>query len=170
MNTKNLILSVVGIFVVASGLYFTIAPQATRVLDGDMNMVEPIVTAPTPTTSTSTPTPAPTPAPVPASTPTPTPAPQPTPAPTPAPAPAPAPAPTSFTMAEVSAHSDGTSCWSAINGGVYDLTSYIPKHPGGSSKILRICGTDGSSEFEGQHGGESRPEKILANYRIGSLR
>lgn len=74
-----------------------------------------------------------------------------------------------YTAAEVSQHSSESSCWSIINGSVYDLTAYVPKHPGGSSKILRICGKDGSSAFEGQHGGESKPENILLKYRIGDL-
>jgi len=76
---------------------------------------------------------------------------------------------TGFTSSEVAQHSTESSCWSIINGGVYDLTAYVPKHPGGASKIIRICGKDGSSAFEGQHGGESRPEAILQKYWIGNL-
>lgn len=74
-----------------------------------------------------------------------------------------------YTTADVSIHNSVDSCWSIINGNVYDLTSYISRHPGGERNILRICGKDGSSAFEGQHGGESRPENILASYKIGSL-
>jgi hypothetical protein len=98
--------------------------------------------------------------------------PNPTPTPTPAPAPTPTPVPVveGYTTAEVALHASESSCWSIVNGNVYDLTSYIPKHPGGSSKIIRICGKDGSSAFEGQHGGESKPEKILASYKIGPLK
>lgn len=74
-----------------------------------------------------------------------------------------------LTMTEVAKHSTDKSCYSVINGNVYDLTSYIYKHKGGASKILRICGKDGSSLFEGQHGGESKPEQILASLKIGPL-
>jgi cytochrome b involved in lipid metabolism len=49
------------------------------------------------------------------------------------------------------------------------LTAYISRHPGGAKNILRICGKDGTSTFEGQHGGESRPERTLEGYFIGSL-
>lgn len=78
--------------------------------------------------------------------------------------------PSGYTMAEVSVHNTVNSCWSVVDGNVYDLTSYISRHPGGEKNILRICGKDGSSAFEGQHGGESKPEKILASYKIGPLK
>jgi cytochrome b involved in lipid metabolism len=76
---------------------------------------------------------------------------------------------TGITMTEVAGHANAGSCWSVINGGVYDLTSYIPRHPGGKSEILAICGKDGSRLFEGQHGGESKPEKILAGFYLDAL-
>jgi cytochrome b involved in lipid metabolism len=77
--------------------------------------------------------------------------------------------PSGITMAEVRVHADEASCWSVVNGVVYDLTTYIPKHPGGKGEILSICGEDGSRAFDGQHGGESKPERILATYRIDDL-
>jgi Cytochrome b5-like Heme/Steroid binding domain len=77
--------------------------------------------------------------------------------------------PTGITMIEVAQHTDTESCWSVINGGVYDLTSYIPRHPGGKSEILAICGKDGSRLFEGQHSGDSKPEKILAGFYLNVL-
>ena len=80
-----------------------------------------------------------------------------------------APSGASYTMAQVAVHNSGTSCWSAINGNIYDLTSWIPKHPGGSQAILQLCGTDGSAEFNGQHGGDSKPTSVLAGFRIGVL-
>jgi cytochrome b involved in lipid metabolism len=75
-----------------------------------------------------------------------------------------------YTLAEVAAHSNAASCWSAINGDVYDLTQWIAKHPGGEGAILGICGKDGSAAFNGQHGGQSRPENILSGFKIGALK
>jgi hypothetical protein len=40
----------------------------------------------------------------------------------------------------VSAHNSQSSCWSAIDGKVYDLTDWIRQHPGGAARILNICG------------------------------
>lgn len=76
---------------------------------------------------------------------------------------------TAYTMAQVAQHKDGTSCWTAINGGVYDVTSWINQHPGGPEAILSLCGTDGSAAFNGQHGGERRPAQELASFKIGTL-
>lgn len=74
-----------------------------------------------------------------------------------------------YTLAEVAKHADASSCFAAINGKVYDLTSWINQHPGGAERILSICGTDGSAAFNNQHGGQGRPERELANFYIGAL-
>ena len=75
----------------------------------------------------------------------------------------------SYTMADVAKHADASSCWSAINGNVYDLTKWVNQHPGGPRVILGLCGKDGTSGFVGQHGGQSRPESILKGFLLGPL-
>jgi len=75
--------------------------------------------------------------------------------------------PQRYTMAEVALHASASSCWSAINGSVYDLTSWIPKHPGGPDKILQLCGTNGSTKFNNKHGGAATQANILAGFKIG---
>ena len=74
-----------------------------------------------------------------------------------------------FTITQVATHNSEADCYSAINGNVYDLTAFITKHPGGDRNILRICGLDGSSLFDRQHGGDAKPERILAGFEIGTL-
>ena len=81
----------------------------------------------------------------------------------------PAPTAASYTAAQVATHKDASSCWTSISGSVYDLTKWISQHPGGPDRILSICGIDGTSAFEGQHGGQSRPEQVLATFKIGTL-
>lgn len=90
---------------------------------------------------------------------------------------APVPAPTApakpsgtYSMAEVSAHATSASCWSAISGNVYDLTTWIERHPGGSGAILGLCGTDGTAKYSGKHGGAERPASMLVLLKIGTLR
>jgi cytochrome b involved in lipid metabolism len=61
------------------------------------------------------------------------------------------------------------SCWSVVDGSVYDLTAWIAKHPGGSSRIIGMCGRDATASFNGQHGGEGGPASFLAEYRLGQL-
>ncbi len=75
----------------------------------------------------------------------------------------------SYTLAQVSTHNNGSDCWTAINGGVYNVTSWVDNHPGGRQAILSLCGHDGSMAFNGQHGGQARPASELATFRIGKL-
>lgn len=76
---------------------------------------------------------------------------------------------TGFTLAEVAKRNTQTECWVAIDGGVYDLTEWIRQHPGGSGAIRALCGTDGTDQFNSQHGGESRPSSTLDRYYLGPL-
>ena len=74
-----------------------------------------------------------------------------------------------YTLAQVAEHATAESCWSAVNGMVYDLTKWIPLHPGGEAKIKAICGKDGTAAFTGKHGGQEKPEATLATFKIGVL-
>lgn len=74
-----------------------------------------------------------------------------------------------ITLSQIAKHNSSTSCWSAINGSVYDLTSWIPNHPGGEQAILSMCGIDGSNAYNNQHGGSSKPARILGGFKIGTL-
>ncbi len=84
-------------------------------------------------------------------------------------APKAAPVSSGITMATVAQHNTKTSCYTAINGSVYDVTSWISQHPGGSAAIISLCGKDGTAGFTGQHGGQGRPASELAAYKIGAL-
>ncbi|MEK7183067.1 MAG: cytochrome b5-like heme/steroid binding domain-containing protein [Patescibacteria group bacterium] len=75
-----------------------------------------------------------------------------------------------YTMAQIAEHGDATSCWSAIEGKVYDLTEFIEEHPGGPKAVLVICGSEGTGSFN------SMPTVVmpvarmtLAKYQIGVL-
>ena len=119
-------------------------------------------------------------APVATPTPSPTPAaaqPSPTPSPTAqVETPKPSPTPTAevttqagYTMAKVKENNSASSCWSIINGNVYDLTKWISSHPGGRSAITGMCGRDGTSTFNGKHRGDGGPASILSGYLLGPL-
>ena len=47
----------------------------------------------------------------------------------------------SYTLADVASHAVKADCWMAVEGKVYDVTSFIPSHPGGEA-ILLGCGKD----------------------------
>ncbi len=74
-----------------------------------------------------------------------------------------------YTLTDVTMHKDATSCWSAVNGSVYDLTNWISKHPGGEQAIISLCGKDGSAIFNGKHGDMQKQADILATFKIGTL-
>lgn len=70
---------------------------------------------------------------------------------------------------EVASHNSAASCWTIVNGNVYNLTSYIQRHPGGPSVLKNICGRDGSAAFSNQHGGQGRPNNVLSGFLLGAV-
>lgn len=74
-----------------------------------------------------------------------------------------------YTMDEVKKRNSESSCWSAIDGKVYNLTDWISMHPGGRQAVLFLCGKDGTSAFNAQHKGDKSPELTLARYLLGPL-
>ncbi len=57
-------------------------------------------------------------------------------------------------QSELASHNKENDCWIAYQGGVYDVTDYVPIHPGGAAQIVPLCGTSGKFEdaFTTQHG------------------
>jgi cytochrome b involved in lipid metabolism len=70
---------------------------------------------------------------------------------------------------EVAKHNSASDCWSVVNGNVYNLTSYIQRHPGGQSALKNICGKDGSAAFANQHSNQGKPNNVLQGFLIGAL-
>lgn len=74
-----------------------------------------------------------------------------------------------YRMSDVAKHNTQQDCWAAVDGNVYDLTSWISQHPGGADKIIPLCGTDASAAFRNQHGSQQKPNQQLAGFRVGAL-
>ena len=73
-----------------------------------------------------------------------------------------------LSTAEIAAHNSTANCWMIVNGKVYNITGYIPRHPGGASAIAPYCGKDGSAAFEGlPH--STNAHQLLAAYLVGSV-
>ena len=77
--------------------------------------------------------------------------------------------PKSFTREQVMAHATEASCYTAIEGKVYDVSAFIREHPGGSKEILRICGKDGTNSFNSEHSRDMDAKALLADFQIGIL-
>lgn len=72
-----------------------------------------------------------------------------------------------YTPAEIAKHCQRDSLWLIIDGKVYDVTSYVDQHPGGSA-IFRNGGADSSVGFHG----DQHPDKVndlLPDFYIGEL-
>ncbi|WVN86413.1 uncharacterized protein L203_101577 [Cryptococcus depauperatus CBS 7841] len=51
------------------------------------------------------------------------------------------------TLAELKEHNTRNDAWSAFNGMVYNITPYLPFHPGGEDELMRVAGRDGTRLF-----------------------
>jgi cytochrome b involved in lipid metabolism len=79
-----------------------------------------------------------------------------------------------LTMAVVAQHNTPDDCWLVINNNIYNVTDYIPNHPGGEQTIVPYCGKDATTAFDSKEKNPSRPHsdmarQILEQYYIGSL-
>ena len=75
---------------------------------------------------------------------------------------------------EVSRHDREDDCWLVLGGKVYDVTAFIPFHPGGSA-ILDGCGKDATKLFETRPMGSgtehsSAARQLAGKYYIGDAR
>lgn len=75
-----------------------------------------------------------------------------------------------FTFSDVAAHAREVDCWTVIGDGVYDITSFIPQHPGGRA-LLPACGKDGSTLFamQPEHAEAQAMAVMESTYRIGTI-
>lgn len=76
-----------------------------------------------------------------------------------------------YTKADVAKHNKMSDAWTIISGEVYDITKWIPKHPGGALTIMQIAGKDGTRLFMGNPIHMQKGAiKILKQYWIGRLK
>lgn len=76
-----------------------------------------------------------------------------------------------ITLAQLNANKNSSSCWASVGGVVYDVTSYVSKHPGGA-ELYNGCGKELDSLFPKHPGGrfDSDSNKaILEKFKIGTL-
>ncbi|KAI1214439.1 FMN-dependent dehydrogenase-domain-containing protein [Annulohypoxylon truncatum] len=72
-------------------------------------------------------------------------------------------------LAEVSEHNTQDSCWMVLHGKVYDITSFVPKHPGGRSILLKNAGQDASRAFDSVHPVEILEEYLTPDQVLGTI-
>ncbi len=69
---------------------------------------------------------------------------------------------------EVAKHNKEDDCWVIIGGEVYDVSKFLPDHPGGKKAILLFAGKDATEEFDMLH-----DRKVIKKYapeaHVGTL-
>ncbi len=75
---------------------------------------------------------------------------------------------TLYTMEEVAKHNKKTDAWLVIDNMVYDITNWIPQHPGGMI-IMKGVGLDATELFK-KVGHDSYAKNKLKTFKIGKLK
>ena len=73
-----------------------------------------------------------------------------------------------YTLDEVAKHNKKSDAWIVIHGNVYDITKWIPDHPGGMI-IMTGVGKDATKLFE-HVGHSSYARNKLKSFKIGVLK
>lgn len=75
-----------------------------------------------------------------------------------------------WTWQEINEHNTRQSCWLYVERDVYDVTKWLPKHPGGDELILLFAGRDCTESFRAYHPFTDKPYQILEKFKIGKLK
>jgi cytochrome b involved in lipid metabolism len=76
--------------------------------------------------------------------------------------------PHDVTLAELQSHNTRGDCWLCVHGVVYDLSRFMPYHPGGTKIIEQYAGRDCTPAYMRNHL-KLDPEDVVANCRVGLL-
>ncbi|KAH8675784.1 FMN-dependent dehydrogenase-domain-containing protein [Xylariales sp. PMI_506] len=71
--------------------------------------------------------------------------------------------------AEVAKHTSPESCWVILYDHVYDVTDFLPNHPGGSKIILQLAGTDATEEYDPIHPPGLLEENLKPEAKLGKI-
>ena len=63
-----------------------------------------------------------------------------------------------LSKADVARHHEANDCWISLNGVVYDLSGYLPEHPGKKREIESACGKDGTESWNAKESGREKGE------------
>ncbi|CAC9886142.1 unnamed protein product [Aureobasidium pullulans] len=64
---------------------------------------------------------------------------------------------------------DEDSCWVVLYGNVYDVTKFVPEHPGGAKIILQLAGQDATEEYDPIHPPGILEESLAPECKLGSF-
>lgn len=70
---------------------------------------------------------------------------------------------------EVQKHNSADSCWVIVHGEAYDVTEFLPDHPGGSGIILKYAGKDATEEYDPIHPPGTLEENLPKEKCLGKV-
>lgn len=74
---------------------------------------------------------------------------------------------TASSVCPVAKHTSPDSCWVVLHGNVYDVTDFLPEHPGGSRIILQLAGRDATAEYDPIHPPGTLEENLKPEAKLG---
>ncbi|KAF4760783.1 hypothetical protein HAV15_006017 [Penicillium sp. str.  len=74
-----------------------------------------------------------------------------------------------LTGADVAEHNSKDSCWVIVHGKAYDVTEFLPEHPGGQKIILKYAGKDATEEFEPIHPPDTLDKFLDQSKHLGTV-
>ncbi|KAF1842485.1 uncharacterized protein K460DRAFT_320579 [Cucurbitaria berberidis CBS 394.84] len=74
-----------------------------------------------------------------------------------------------LTGEEVAKHSSRDSCWVIVHGRVYDVTEFLPEHPGGPKIILKYAGKDATEVYEPIHPPDTLDKYLDKSKHLGEV-
>jgi len=81
----------------------------------------------------------------------------------------PLPKTTPIPMDDVARHASDRDCWIVVHGGVFDLSVFADRHPGGAHMIRKLCGKDGTSLFDVVHEKSLLRQHHVQDYQLGVI-
>lgn len=79
------------------------------------------------------------------------------------------PSKTTLTGVEVAKHNNAKDCWVIVHGRAYDVTEFLPEHPGGMKIILKYAGKDATEEFEPIHPPDTLEKYLDKSKHLGAV-
>jgi L-lactate dehydrogenase (cytochrome) len=74
-----------------------------------------------------------------------------------------------LTGEEVAKHNSRDSCWVIVHSRAYDVTEFLPEHPGGPKIILKYAGKDATEEYEPIHPPDTLEKYLHKSKHLGEV-
>lgn len=74
-----------------------------------------------------------------------------------------------LTGQDIEKHNSKDSCWVIIHGKAYDVTEFLPEHPGGPKIILKYAGKDATEEYAPIHPPDTLDKYLDKKFHLGEV-